>query len=463
MGTISLAYGANKRTGLPEAITLNCFSEQTPTKQSAPLALLARPGLALFEEVGTAPIRGVFAKSGLIGDAFFIVANTTAYLVTATGMVTALVGVIPGDDLVEIDGGLDADYNSIIRVATGTSLHKFDSSTTTVLNEGLAATSVAFWAGYWLYTEAGSDAVYRQEPASTTWSPIDFASAEYAPDPNKGVRVFGDLAALLGAATTEFWALTGDSGSPMGPAGGLKFDRGCRNIAAAVNCAGTLIWVDDKCAVQLSEGGPPRIVSDNGLAEQIRRCAAVDLSASFFEIDQHPFYVLNLGTAATWAYDLSTNRPVRFSSLNQDSWRARLFATVGETTIAADRASSQLFQLDPDRRTDGDDVFTVGFTGFIDIPEGELDLANIELDCLTGAAPLTGQGSDPVILMRVSHDEGASWGGWKERPLGKYGQNAITPRWNALGTARGPKGALVEWQVSDPVGRRFSAARYNTP
>lgn len=467
MGTISLAYAAHKRTGVPEAVTLNCYSEATPTKSSAPIALLARPGLEAFKTVGEAPYRGLFSKSGLLDDAAFVVAQTTAYLVSAGGVVTELTGVIPGDGRVEIDGGLDADYNSVIRIATGTSLHKLvwspSSGPGQVINEGISATSTAFWKGYWIYTASGTDAVYRQEPASTVWSPIDFASSEYGPDPNRGVRVFGELAALLGAATTEFWALTGDSSAPMGPAGGLAFDRGCRSIATAVNCGGTLIWVDDHNSVQLSEGGPPSIISDNGLSEQIRQTVAADLSASYFEVDQHPFYVLHLGTESTWAYDLSTRRWCRFSSNGLNYWRARLFVNLSESVLAADALSNQIYRLDPDRRTDGDDTFTVQFTGFLDVPEGVVDLANIELDCWSGRAPQTGQGADPVITLRLSHDGGDTWGSLKERPLGKWGQTNVSPRWIGLGQARGPKGVICEWTVSDPVGRRLSAARYNVP
>lgn len=461
---LAIAFAASKRSGFPEAITLNCYSEKAPTKATDPEALIARPGLEDFETVGTAPIRGVFQKAGLLNDAAFIVCNDTAYLVTEGGAITTLSGTITGSGLVEIDGGLgpaDTDYASIIRIANGTTLYKYDSQGTTVVDEGLPATSVAFFSGYWIYTEAGSDAVYRQNPASSAWSAIDFASAEYAPDPNKGVRAVGDIAWLLGSSSTEGWRLTGNSSAPMEPAGGLKFDIGCRNISAAVNCGGTLIWVDDKGSVQLTEGGPPSVISDNGLAEQIRRTAAADLSASWFAVDQHWFYVLHLGTAATWAFDLTTRRWVRFASPGYDYWRARMFVNIGDTILATDRLSSQVSRLDPDRRTDGDEPFQVEFCAFADVQEGALDLANVELDCLLGDAPRSGQGSDGgVITLRISRDEGATWGIAREQSLGAAGVRSRRPRWNALGEVRAP-GAILKFEVSDPVGRRFSAVRAN--
>lgn len=467
MPNAALAFAANKRTGFPEAVTLNCLSEASPTKPNAPEAIIARPGLEAFANVGTAPIRGVFQKVGLLNDAVFIVALHTAYLVTAAGAVTTLTGDIDGEGLVEIDGGLDPDYNSVIRIANGSKLYQYVSSGTSVVQEdfptagGAGATSVAFHAGYWEATEAGSDAVYYIEPAGVAWNALQFGSAEYAPDPNVGIRVFGDLAAMLGKATTEFWRLTGDPSSPLEPAGGLKFDFGCRNIAAAVNCAGTLIWVDNNCTLQLSEGGPPSEISDNGLSEQIRRTPAADLSAGYFNIDQHPCYVLNLGGEATWVYDLSMRRWSRLSSLGLDYWRPKLFANIGDTILAADRSSNQLWRLDPDRRTDAGDVFTREFCVFIPVEEGSLDLGNIELDCWMGAAPATGQGSAPLIGMQMSLDE-ETYGPMRFRPLGVTGQRKPKPRWTALGSVEAP-GVILKFQVSDSVGFRVSSCKYNVP
>lgn len=458
---IPIAFAAYLRTGFPEATTLNCYSETSPVKPSAPDSLIARPGLATLVNVGSAPIRGIFQKPGLLDGQAFIVANNTAYLVSSGGVVTTLSGTIAGQGLVEIDGGLDADYNSVIRVATGSKLYVYNSSGSNVVDEGLTASSVAFFKGYWFYTDSASDAVYRMNPASTTWNPLDFASAEYGPDPNKGLRAVGDLLWLMGSATTEAWRLTGDGTAPTEPAGGLSFDIGCKNIAGAVNCAGTLIWVDDKGSVNLTNGGPPSIISDNGISEQIRNADAGDISASYFVVDQHVFYVLHLGTTATLAFDLATKRWVNFSSLGYTYWRPRLFAQVANTILATDRNSNQVWTLDPDRRTDGDDLFPVEFCGMLDVPEGQVDLGNVELDCLLGDAPRSGQGSDGgSIGLRISRDDGASWGTVRYRNLGAAGNRTVRPRWVALGEVKAP-GAILKWEIADPVGRRFSAARAN--
>lgn len=467
MGAIPLSFAAFKRSLFPEAVTVNVLVERDPTNPSATLALIARPGLEVFATVGTAPIRGVFQKQGLFDNDALIVANDTLYRVSSAGSVTALTGTIAGDDLVVMDGGLDADYYSIVRIATGSKLYKASSQTGAVVEEafpttgGAGATSVGFLAGYWLATEAGSDAVYYQIPAASTWNALQFASAEYAPDPNVGLVVVGDIAWLGGAATLEGWIVTGNPSSPLEPAGGLKFDYGFRTQHAAVNCGGTLVFVDHHCSVRMTEGGEPVIISDNGLAEQIRRTSAVDLRASFFVKDQHPCYVLTLGSDATWIYDLASKAWTRATSTARDFWRAHLFCNIGDTVLAADALSAQVWRLDPDRRTDGDDTFTVEFTAFLSVPEGSVGVSNIVLDCLTGDAPRSGQGSAPLIGMQLSRDRGRTWGPTRFRGLGATGEWTKTPRWNGCGDARAPMGLMVKFYVSDPVGRWFSAVRAN--
>lgn len=464
MAALSIAFASYKRTGFPPSVALNCLSEKSPTKPTAIDALISRAGLEAFEQVGEAPIRGIYAKSGLLGNRALIVAKNTAYLVSSGGAVTTLSGTIAGDGLVEIDGGLDADGNSVIRIANGSALYRFTDSGTSVVAEdfpssgGAGASSVAFWAGYWIAVEAGTDFFYYQIPASTTWTQLEFAAAEYAPDALGGVRTVGDLAALLGSATTEFWGLTGDSSNPLQKQGGLAYDVGCKNIAAAVNLRGSLVWVGDDNSVRMSSGGQPRIMSDSGLSEQIRKTPAADLSATFYEQDGHVCYVLHLGTTATWVLDLTNERWSTFKSLGYDYWRPRLIANLGDAVLVTDRNSNQVWTLEPDALDDAGTAFQTEFYAFVTVDEGRVPLANVVLDCLLGSAPASV--TDPTISVQVSRDEGASWSSPRERSLGATGVRNVKPRWNALGQVEAP-GAILKFSTAAAVVRRFSGVRAN--
>jgi hypothetical protein len=465
---LALSFAAYERSLFPESVLVNCFVEKSPTSQSSPLALLARPGLEDFKVVGSTPHRGIFQRSGLFDDDALLLANTTLYTLSAEGIATALPGMVSGDGLVDIDAGQDADLNSIAYIATGPKLYKVQAGSvvdvTADFANGNGATSVCFGpAQTWVFQETGTDQFYTQLPGETTFDPLEFATAEYAPDKGVAVRRIRDLVVFLNASTTEVWTPTGSADPPFEPYGGLKFDYGCRSRDAAVVCQGALLWVDNNCSVRMFDGGEPSIISDNGLAEQIRRVSAADISASTFSKDQHVYYVLRLSTTATWVYDLSTQAWAKWSSLGYDYWRAHLFANIGDVALALDSLSNQVSRLDPDRRTDGDDTFTVAFSAFYEAKDGPVPCANVELDCEVGNSPLSGQGSAPVIVLSMSDNEGKTFGQPKERSMGVTGDYSVTPRWNGLGTIKSPKGRIFKWQISDPVGRRFSGARMNAP
>lgn len=468
MPALQLSFAAYKRSGFPEAVTVNCYPEPSPSKPSEPFALIARPGLEAFQTVGTAPIRAIFQKQGLFANAALVVDASGVSTLDATGAVTALTGAtIASTGLVDVDAGLDADGNSIARIANGSALYKVTGGVITQEDfptvGGAGATSVAFYKGYWVASEAATDAFYYQVPATTTWVALQFASAEYAPDKLVAVRVFGELVALLGEATTEIWRASGEVAAPLAPYAGLNFDFGCRSRDAAVNCQGSLIWVDHNCAVRLCAGGAAKIISDNGLSEQIRKVASADLRATFFVKDGHPVYVLTLGTEATWVYDLAAQKWTRANSLGYDYWRAHLCCNIGDAVLAADALSHQVWRMDPDRMTDGTDTFTVEFCAFLEALEAPVPIANVELHCQTGGAPLSGQGSAPLVSLQISYDGGKTYGPEKTRSLGATGDYAKRVRWSAQGTAQPPVGAVLKFAISDPVVRRISGVFVNTP
>lgn len=450
--------------------TINMHVEANPASQAAPVALVARPGVATFASVGTAPTRALWQKQGLFDNAALVVASGAVISLTSGASQTTFGGTsIAGDDLVEIDGLLDADYYSVAYIANGSAFYKATSNGNVVtqitfpdaFNAG--ATSVGCLAGYVLATQAGSDAVYYQIPAASTFTALQFASAEYAPDANVCIRVVGDIAWLMGKVTLEGWRVTGNASSPLEPTGGLKFDVGCKTKAAAVNCRGTLIFVDSDGSVRMTSGGAPEVISEKGLAEQISNTAVGDIRASFYIKDQRPIYRLTLAANGSWDYDLSSQKWTQANSTNYAYARAHLFANLGDVVLAADSASNAIWTVEPDSRLDVADTFTTEFHALLEVKEGRVPIANLELDCLLGDAPRTGQGSAPLIGMSVSKDGGYTFGPISFRSLGATGARSVSPRWNALGDAKAPYGAVFKFQVSDPVGRRFSGARINVP
>lgn len=467
MSAVALSLGSYKRSLNPEAILLNCYVEKAPTQQESPTEIRGRAGFPAFKAVGSGPLRAIMVKAGLFDNSAVVVSGSTVYLLDEAGTATAQTGAVIANDLVDIDAGRDADLNSVCRIATGPALYKLTGGT--VLQEdfpesgGAGASSICEHRGFWFGTETGTQQAFFLIPGDTVWQALSFASAEYSPDALKGIRSRGDQFVLLGEETTEVWALTGVADPAIAPYGGLNFDFGCRSIRTAVNCAGTLIWVDHRCVVRSFSGGAADAISDPGITEQIAAADPSDIRASWYAKDGHSFYVLTIGSMSTWVWDLTTQQWSRASSLGLDFCRVHLFASIGNTVMGADSITTQVYRVEPTSRVDAaSDPIARLFTAFHEQLEGSMPCVNVELICETGAAPLSGQGSDPKIQMCFSDDNGKSRSGWRERSLGASGQS-VRVIWSGLGDIKAPYGRIFYFQCNEPVGFRVTSVRMNTP
>lgn len=114
------------------------------------------------------------------------------------------------------------------------------------------------------------------DPGETIIDPLDFATAERAPDPISGVVVFGDQFWLPGTTTSEPWYFSGDPDTPVLRMQGVIFDRGAWE-GTAVQVKDSMIIVDNEGAVFQISGGAKRI-SRPDIEERIRE--AIQYQAS---------------------------------------------------------------------------------------------------------------------------------------------------------------------------------------
>jgi len=113
---------------------------------------------------------------------------------------------------------------------------------------------------------------YWIEPGETTVDPLDFATAERAPDPVFAVVVFGDQFWLPGSNTTEVWYFTGNIDAPVQRLQGVAFDRGTWE-GTAIQVKESMIIVDSDGGVFQIAGGLNRI-SNPSIEERIQKAIA---------------------------------------------------------------------------------------------------------------------------------------------------------------------------------------------
>lgn len=461
-----LVLGAYERTNSPSTYLLNAYPEERSTATGPRSEVRARPGLNSLGTVGSSASRGVHFKDGLFGGSALFVQGTAVYKVTDAGAGTLLSGSLLGTSLVDIASWLNADEQSEAWVATGSALYVVNGTNNTVTRSdfpssgGAGATSVCTLRSFLFAVEAATDKVYYRLPNATTWNALQFASAEYSPDPIVAVRAVGELLALLGSASFEAWTVA--SGTPA-PFGGIAFNIGCRSRDAAVVCGDALVFVDHHGIVRRWEGGELVPIGDEALAEQIVAVPEDSLSAWCFSSEGHEFYVLHLGDAETWVHDLHgpPKRWAKWESPDLSYWRARMGANVGDTVLAADAINATVWAVDPDERYDGDVVFPWEGSALIPAAERPQPVSNLVFDMEVGDAPLSGQGSDPTLLLRWSDNGGKTFNEWKSVSMPATGYYNRLPRKNACGTIPANRDRIIRYRVSDPIGRRMSRVLVN--
>jgi hypothetical protein len=71
----------------------------------------------------------------------------------------------------------------------------------------------------------------------------------------------------------------------------------------------------------------------------------------------------------------------------------------------------------------------------------------LQVDMETGVGTATGQGSDPLLMLRYSSDGGHTWSNEKTASAGKIGEYGARARFNRLGSGRN---RVWELSFTDP-------------
>lgn len=463
MPSAPFALGANKRSAFPGFPQLNLYAEKTPTSTDKPYALVGRPGLEDYATVGDGPIRALHRKAGLFDGGAIILSDETVYKLSSSAVATAFTGTVPGRDRVSIASGRDADQEDVVRIATGDRLYKVIGTTVTAeefpapgYTEGVS--SIAYIRGFWIAIKTDTQQAYYLVPGDTEWTALSFASAEYQPDKLVAVMILGDQIWFLGEATTEVWALTGQASPAIQPYGGLNFDVGCRARDAAVVIGSSLIWIGNDCSVYMTTGGRPEVISDNGLAEQVRLSNPVYLRAWGYTLDQHPYAVVTLEDQ-TWIFDSSNGFWNPANSKGYNYWRAHIGSDVSATALAADALANnpQIWRVNPAKLTDDGDEIERLATAYLEWKGPRTRCNNVSLLCELGN---TGQGEAPEVGMRYSDDGGKTFSPWRFRSIGQIGAYGARPQWHGLGEVKAP-GKLFQFTCSDPAVTRLSDVLVN--
>lgn len=176
--------------------------------------------------------------------------------------------------------------------------------------------------------------------------------------------------------------------------------------------------------------------------------------------DGHIMYHLTIpGLNTTYVYDLTTKmwwerqsiNPVNSSDGNQNAaaFRGRHHTNFNGKNLMADSLSSTIFNEDFSNFTEnGTVIIRTRISQTYSQEYQNITVGSLEIDCNTGYGALSGQGSNPLLMISISTDGGYNYREPRNITLGVQGDHLFRARKHMLGTARN---WVIKLSLSDPI------------
>jgi len=446
--------GGSRSRDVDYQLTQNWYPELTPTGKSQ-IALYPTPGLTLFGNVGTGPIRG----SIVFGDYLYVVAGNTVYQVNNAGGHTALTGTLS-----TTGGRVSMAHNgTIMWIADGTNGYAVTSTTVTTSTQSNypdTATQVVFFDGRFIVndpTNTGrwylSETYINDGTTESYWTATGFATAERDPDALVSIIANNRQLWFIGASTAEPWYNAGALTVPYEPIQNGFSEWGCAAEHSPATADGSVFWLtknkQGQGQVVQTKGYAPQVISTDAIATKIADMAVIsDAFGYTYQAYRHTFYVLTFPTeAVTLVYDIATNMWHEWSSKDIGRHRGNSHSFFNGEHVIGDYSDGKLYKLDYAVFTDNGDVITrKRRSPHLHADDRMAHHRSIRIDFEEGVG--NASDTDPQAMLRWSDDGGHTWSNEYWQPIGKVGEYRNKAIWRNKGR---PDDRVYELTITDGV------------
>jgi hypothetical protein len=429
--------------------------------------LYPTPGVQVFASVSDSPGRAFKNINGRV----FAIIGPTLYELLSTGATINRGTVLTDPSPATIWGNGDVADQLFITSAGASYIFNLNTNVLSPVAIG-ALTRVdmgAYLDGYFMALDRSTSAFAISNLADgTTWNALQFQQRNAFADHWQTILVANRDVVLIGSETTDIWQDTGAQPFPFQPVPGANIEWG---TAAPFSAAilGSPVWLgasrDGTGIVLQLVGYAAKRISTHAVERAIQSYPDVsDAVGWVYQEDGHLFYVLSFPSAqATWCYDAATQL-----------WHERMYWDVVRAEEQATRQQWHVYafgqHLVLDRATGtihtasitlGSDVDGAAIRRMRRVPHVQalgrpmLFLHNFEVDLENGLGLPVGQGSDPMAMLRMSHDGARTWSAERWTSVGKQGNYLARVQWNQLGSGRDN---VAELTMSDPIPWRLIGA-----
>lgn len=438
---------------------VNLFPEITPDAGKTRGFLNRCPGLTLLATVGIGPIRGMWTY----GSFAYVVSGNTLYQVNSLYAATAL-GTVSGDGPVSM-----SDNGTQLFVAANGPSYIYNASTGAFAQisdvDFPGAKTVGYIDGYFVFNEPTGQKVWVTSLLDgTSIDPLDFASAEGSPDGLVSLIVDHREVWMFGTNSVEVWYDSGAADFPLSRVQGAYNEIGCAAAYSVAKLDNGLFWLGSDARgggiVYRANGYTGVRVSTHAIEYAISQYATISDAIGYtYQQEGHAFYVLSFPSAGkTWVYDVSTqawHERASFASGELTRHRSNCQVFFNNEVIVGDYENGKIYAFDLDAYSDNGDVQKwIRSWRALPTEQNNLKLTaqhSLQIDIEAGVGLVSGQGSDPQVMLRWSDDGGHTWSNEHWVGVGKIGEYYKRAFFRRLGMTQKLRDRVYELSMTDPV------------
>lgn len=436
---------------------INLYAERLHQDSRVNYVLYGTPGQEVFVTLPTSPVLAMMQ----LDDLLYAVTSTALYSITSTGTVTSVGTVVQSGNVSIATNGIhiafvDGAKGYYYSVAGG--LHEFSG------DGWYPADTVTFQDGYFIFNRKGTGQFFFTGILDTSLDPLDFATAEAAPDDTLGV--FSDQSSLwlFGVKSIEIWY--NDGVTPWSRMHGAYIERGIGSPYSVVKLDNALFFVGDDGIVYRTQGYSLIHVSTHEIESQFLSGDISDAYAYGYTCEGHMFYVLTIPSInRTCVYDAATKLWAERTSSAYGSHNGICAVDCFDKVLIGDFASGKILNLSMDVFTDDGEVIVRELIApVLSDNQNRLTMWELETDVLFDLSSLDDGGNllteddafvltypdgdnialysatddaaistSPSISLRYSNDGCRTWSNERIRSFTPVSGQNIKVRWNGLG------------------------------
>jgi hypothetical protein len=182
-----------------------------------------------------------------------------------------------------------------------------------------------------------------------------------------------------------------------------------------------------------------------------------DAIAFTFQMEGNYFYVITFPTGdKTFVYNLTTNtwnEAANFKDGEFYRWEAQEYAFFAGKHLVCDYTEGKIYSMSLSVYTNGSETRKWLRSWQDPTMARNQRYTRLTLHGEMGVGLISGQGSDPQVMLRWSDDRGKTWSAERWETIGAMGEYGIQCKWNRLGMNRNSNSCGRIWELSgtDPV------------